>query len=94
MNGTPNPERSGGLEILSGAEEDALSRIRTFVAEVRALGAGNELERLTQALVSSGGAVASAGAEGDAVILKLGEAHVSLRTADKGIEVSFPGDIR
>jgi hypothetical protein len=94
MNGTPNPERSGGLEILSGAEEDALSRIRTFVAEVRALGARNELERLTHALVSSGGAAVAAGAEGNAVILKLGEAHVTLRTVGNGIEVSFPGDIR
>jgi hypothetical protein len=91
MSGAQNSESGGGLDILSAAEEDVLAGMRTLVAGVRALGAGNELERLTEALLSSGGAVMAAGTEGDAVILKLREVHLSLRAAADGIEVSFPG---
>jgi hypothetical protein len=94
MSGTQNSDPGGLLDILSSAEEDVLAGLRTLVAEVRALGAGNELERLIQALASSGGSVVAAGAEGDAVTVKLGEVHVSLRAASRGIEVSFPGNIR
>ena len=94
MSGTRNSDPDGLLDMLSAAEEDVLARLRTLVAEVRALGSGNELEGLIQAVVSSGGSVVAAGAEGDAVTAKLGEVHVSLRAASRGIEVSFPGSIR